>query len=78
MGEEDSYLDPEKKLSNFWLADTFNVTKQGFTMKVDNCRRWIKGVIIKNMGMGLNTSRATREFRVFGASLEDGPWQFLV
>ena len=56
LGEEDTYLDPGKKLSNFWLADTRNVTGQGFTMKVDNCRRRIEGVRIKNMGKGLNTS----------------------
>ena len=78
LAEEDGFLDSEKNVANFWLANTTALKDQGFTVKVDNCRRTISGVLIKNLGKGLNITRSTKEFRVSGSSRQEGPWIYLV
>ena len=76
LGEQDGALDNGKQ--NYWVAELYKTTGQGFTVKVDSCERWIAGVQIKNIGKGSTTHWATREFKVSGAKNLNGPWQTLV
>ena len=76
MGEEDAGLDNGKL--NFWMAETRQTTGQGFTVKLDACTRMIAGCQIKNKGKGVSNTRATKAFKVSGATNENGPWEALV
>ena len=76
LAEEDAWMDNGQE--NYWLAETGKTTGQGFTLKVDTCTRLIAGCQIKNLGKGVQTGRATKEFRVSGSIDENGPWEILV
>ena len=47
-------------------------------MKLDACTRMIAGCQIKNKGKGVSNTRATKAFKVSGATNENGPWEALV
>ena len=49
---------------------------QGFTIKLDDCKRLVTGVQVKNLS-GYNGWR-TKEFRVSGSLGESGPWNTLL
>ena len=65
---------------NIWLADQNRTTGQGFKIKVDNCKREISGIQIKNKEKErtFRVPIATRNFRVSGSSTENGPWKTLL
>ena len=75
LGEEDASIDGKP---NYWVAEMVKTTGQGFTLKVDNCKRLIGGCQIKNKGQGYANYYATKEFRVSGSINENGPWETLV
>ena len=58
-----------------WYAEYRKTTGEGFTIKVDNCKRLISGCEIKNKENGY---WATKEFRVSGSLNENGPWRTLI
>ena len=62
---------------NYWLADYRRTTGEGFTLKVDTCRRLVAGFQIKNKGNGSAMWRITREFQVLGSLNMTGPWEIL-
>ena len=64
--------------TNFWLAQHNKTKGEGFTIRLDYCKRIIVGIQIKNKGKGPNDNRATDEFRVSGSLNETGPWKTLV
>ena len=63
---------------NFWLAEIGKITGQGFTLKLDSCKRVIAGFQIKNKGRGVNSQFGTKAFKVSGSKNEKGPWERLV
>ena len=73
LGEEDACMEDGK--CNYWLAELGKTTVQGFTLRVDNCKRLIAGCQIKNREY---EAWATKEFRVSGSTDENGPWEILV
>ena len=77
LGEVDEWQSPANGLTNFWVAESGKTTGQGFTLRVDNCKRLIGGVQIKNMG-NWEGRQATKDFRVLGSMNENGPWGPLV
>ena len=50
---------------------------QGFIIKLDDCKRLVTGVQIKNLRKNYNGWR-TKKFRVSGSLGESGPWNTLV
>ena len=60
-----------------WLAQHNKTKGEGFTMRLDYCKRIIVGIQIKNTGKG-GGDRLTDEFRVSGSVNETGPWKTLV
>ena len=77
LGEEDMLLGRGKY--NFWLAEYRQTTTgQGFTIKLDICKRMIVGVQLKNKGEGARPNWGTKEFKVSGSLDKKGPWQPLV
>ena len=65
---------------NFWLAQhgKTEAEGEGFTIRLDYCKRMIVGIQIKNKGKLHSLNRATRQFRVSGSVNETGPWKTLV
>jgi len=82
LGEEDGKLEGSSSSScveNYWLAEPGKTSGQGITFRLDNCKRRIAGVQIKNIGKGYGGSRATDQFKVLGsAGNVSGPWETLV
>ena len=76
LGEEDGTLDSGKE--NYWLAENYKTTGQGFALKLDICKRSIAGIQLKNIGGHRRTYRATKEYNVSGSLRKDGPWKLLV
>ena len=76
LGDEDGWLENDKW--NFWLAEQGKTIGQGFTLKVDSCKRWIAGCKIKNKGKGQKPDWSSKGFRVSGSKNENGPWEILV
>ena len=60
------------------MAEQGKTTGQGFTLKVDSCKRWIAGCKIKNKGKGQKPDWSSKGFRVSGSKNENGPWEILV
>ena len=77
LGEVDAWQSPYNGLTNFWVAERGKTTGQGFTLRVDTCKRLIAGCQIKNMG-NWPDGQATKDFRVLGSMNENGPWDPLV
>ena len=77
LGEVDAWQSPSNGLTNFWVAERGKTTGQGFTLRVDTCKRLIAGCQIKNMG-NWPDGQATKDFRVLGSMNENGPWDLLV
>ena len=76
LGEEDAQW--RNRTSNYWLAEVRKTTDQGFTMKVDNCKRLLTGCQVKNKGKGQTPDWSTKEFKVSGAKNANGPWETLL
>ena len=57
-----------------WLADEENTEHQGFVLRTRGCKRAIRGIRIQNAAQ----PRATKSFRVSGASEFNGQWKDLV
>ena len=64
-------------VSNYWMAKYNQTTGQGFIIKLDDCKRLVRGVQIKNLRKDYNNWR-TKAFRVSGSLGESGPWNTLV
>ena len=62
---------------NHWMAEGRTSEGQGFTIKVDECKRLIAGCHIKNRGIGIS-NWGTKEFRLSGSLNANGPWQILL
>ena len=75
LGERDETVSIQKY--NFWLAQSNKTLGQGFTIKVDECKRLIAGCQIKNRGIGIS-NWGTKEFRLSGSLNRNGPWQILL
>jgi len=75
LGERDAYWGENRYI--YWLAGSKNQTGEGFTIKVDTCKRKIAGFQIKNKGQGTDAGIATKDFRVSGSISKDGPWETL-
>jgi len=75
LGEEDAWVGC---CCNYWLAEQGKTTGQGFTLKIGKCPMLIAGCQIKNKGKGVDSARATKEFRVSGSVNQNGPWETLV
>ena len=78
MGSEDVYDSDATPKANYWLAQHNKTKGEGFTIRLDFCKRLIVGCQIKNKGKGPNGGWATDEFRVSGSVNETGPWKTLV
>ena len=63
-------------VSNYWMAKWKQTAGQGFTIKLDDCKRLVTGVQVKNLS-GYNGWR-TKGFRVSGSLGESGPWNTLL
>merc|ERR1719237_1488730 len=61
LEEQDGKLGNSGK-NNYWLAERYTATDQGFTVRVHDCARMIAGVEIKNAKN--YHQRATDEFKV--------------
>ena len=57
-----------------WLSVEKSTGDQGFILRTRGCKRKITGFKIKNAGV----PRATKSFRVSGASEFNGPWNNLL
>jgi len=75
LGEEDERMDTGN--FNFWVAEEYKTTGQGFTLKLDACARMIAGCKIKNTGKGFSGG-ATKNFKISGSKKKNGPWETLV
>ena len=64
-------------VSNYWMAKYKQTAGQGFIIKLDDCKRLVTGVQIKNLRKNYNGWR-TKKFRVSGSLGESGPWNTLV
>ena len=75
LGETDGWANGK---TNYWAAELGKTTRQGFTMKLDDCVRLIAGVQIKNLGKGVYGVFATKDFKISGWINKNGPWKNLV
>ena len=76
LGEEDAWSNGKY---NYWVGEGGKTTGQWFTLKIDDaCSRMIAGIQIKNLGKGLSSGWATKQFKVSASMNANGPWQTLV
>ena len=76
LGETDGYMNDLAKY-NYWIMRSRS-TDESLILKVDSCKRKIKGIKIKNIGKGTNNAYNTKDFRVSGSLKENGPWTNLL
>ena len=77
LGEVDAWQSPSNGLTNFWVAERGTTDGQGFTLRLDFCKRLIAGCQIKNMGNWYD-GQNTKDFRVLGSTNKNGPWDPLL
>ena len=65
------------EFATYWLAEEGKTAGQGFTIKVDKCRRRISGCQLMNLH-SRHSWGGTKQFRVSGSVNESGPYETLL